>query len=853
MDQITKIKDLLKQGLVVPIVGAGVSYATAGLPGWKGLIDSGLNYAENAKADPNVISEARKLLNENKLIQSATLVKELLNAPGRPFSNWLNEILGRPKIKSSLLIESIQNLCQPIIATTNYDDLLRNVGAVQTDLALDWKQHEEIQSCLYSHRQFILHLHGIYLRPDTPIFGEDDYRKLKGQTGYKTILSQLWMQRHFLFIGCSKDGVMDEDFTTVLELMRDWFPGIQNEHFIFMLEDELGSANHWQLMKECNVHAVPLGKTYDDLSTFINKINPNVEEIARRFEQRKSLAYNGVKAILEAQPEIEIPMSVSNLIVETLGVSYYWVENDRLKIFEEALKNYNLQLHSKGQRFSNWQIVTRALINVSDLQSKIAAWAPTKQNIAAINNHEFINMGILAYRCLESCPPEMLEDIRLRHRYVIHPYYFTGYLRGFYDKAIRWKGHSGDTHIFESDDYFFENLRRIMDSLMGVLSLIPDELYDETEPAKIAKILPEEFLLFVSDKTITLRRSVLPYEIIAELPWDANLEFGDAELISLKNKKIVVGFSAQHAFYWNPLDELTATNFYTSRQGDDISNLIIVSQGEDVVVDIYTDKSRITIANFDTLVETKLAGSFSGYVFLKDLHKTFCCTEASIGTRGNCIFEFNALGEYEPRLSTIELWEQVKEIREVRAMFEQYKKDNDIIDEMEDSFYPFVVDVLLATVKWKIKDLLVIRFRIVSSDPDSVILLFIDPIAGFDKPVLKMLFPNKNCFSYDTILVDGHINFIAGYLDFGDVGDLIQYFEEIDLHDLVVSNNQPGIVAQDKLTRVKTRDMFRVTFAKPERVFVIEEGTTLHDIELPGLKNTETKIEDGIKSVYFYG
>jgi hypothetical protein len=111
---------------------------------------------------------------------------------------------------------------------------------------------------------------------------------------------------------------------------------------------------------------------------------------------------------------------------------------------------------------------------------------------------------------------------------------------------------------------------------------------------------------------------------------------------------------------------------------------------------------------------------------------------------------------------------------------------------------------------------------------------------------------NKNCFSYDTSIVNSNVNFIAGYLDFGNVGNLIQYFEKIDLSNTIIANGQPGIVAQDRLTRIKARDMFWVTFVKPDRAFVIEEGIKLHDIELPGLMNTETTIEGGINEIYSY-
>src|SRR5688572_7254747 len=143
MDHQTKIRNLLKEGMIVPVAGAGVSNATAGMPGWKGLIDMGIDYARVMKTDAVLIEEAQELSDANQLTKAAILVKRLLSAPNHPYPNWLNSIFERPVIKNRKLIESIQNLCQPFIATTNYDDLLSTIGFSPTDMVLDWTQHEQ--------------------------------------------------------------------------------------------------------------------------------------------------------------------------------------------------------------------------------------------------------------------------------------------------------------------------------------------------------------------------------------------------------------------------------------------------------------------------------------------------------------------------------------------------------------------------------------------------------------------------------------------------------------------------------------------------------------------------------------
>ncbi|MBC6112773.1 SIR2 family protein [Pedobacter fastidiosus] len=839
INYINKLKTRLAEGKVVPVVGAGVSFACAGLPNWSGLISSGLDYAESIALEKSSIQLGRELLKDWKLTEAAGIVKALLNAPNRPYINWLENTLGRPSVKSEALIESIQNLCQPIIATTNYDDLLRNVGTIETNLALDWQQHEEVQRCIAASKSFIFHLHGIYSRPDTAVFSTEDYERLKSALGYKHILQDLWMNRTFLFIGCSRDGVMDEDFSTLLKIMRDWFPNVSGEHYLLVRDDEIGSAAHQELMKECNVHMVPYGMDHESLPHFINGINPNAEVIIKRFEKRKAKVFEGLSRILVAQSGEERQSNVETFVKENLGSPHYWLDNDQLSVFDAAVENYNKLINDKQQRFRNKQLVARAIVNVVQLEKNIDLWNQSWRESTKVNNAQFINMGIFAYQALEKFSKDILRDIQLRHPNLIHPAFFEGRLKEFYLEALDWKERSGGLEEFEGDDYFFENLKRIMDSLKSVLSLSPSDLYEEKKPAKTVSQLPAKILLTLEEACVRLNEVSAPHNTLAELPWQDRLDFEDAKLIKHKDEKVVVACNALHCLRWNPCTDLEPVNFYVAKQDEKIWEIVVVEEGNDVILNVFTSRHCITIINFSETIETKLASGYGEYTRLKKSGRVFCSVAFSAGLKDNSVFEFIS-GAYVPVVSR----EQIRHFWSELIVHFPEMENQDGASEVE--FKMNFQDVTLSAVEWKQEERLVLRCRIGHDiGPPSTVLFFFDPQIGFDLPLLKVLFAHKNCFTFDSGNDGDSVNLIAGFLDYNEVGNLIQFFKAIDKSELIVADNQPGVVPQD-LIRTTTHDMFNAIYIG-QHALMLEEGRKIHEISLPGLSVKETSLSKRIK------
>ena len=845
INYIEKLKNKLAQGKVVPVAGAGVSYATASLPSWWGLVASGLDYAEDVSMDSREIARGRELLNQSKLTEAAGIVKTLLNAPKRPYVNWLEDTLGNPHVKSELLIESIQNLCQPLIATTNYDDLLRNVGTIETDLALDWQQHEEIHRCLVSERAFIFHLHGIYTRPNTAVFSEADYKRLKKAVAYKYILQDLWMNRTFLFIGCSRDGIMDEDFSTLLKLMREWFPNISGEHYLLVKDSEIGSASQRELMEECNVHMITYGSDHENLPDFINSINPNAEVIIKRYEKRKAKVFDGLSKILALQHETDRQSEVETFVRENLGAPHYWLDNDQLKVFQDAAESYNMLVNDKQQQFKNKQLIARAMVNVSQLQENIELWNQNWRSTEKINNVDYINMGIFAYQALQKFSNEVLRDIELRHPNVIHPNFFNGHLTQFYREALDWKARNGELKEFDGDDYFFENLKRIMQSLKSVLSLSPNELYEEKRPAKLAKKLDAELLILIEKSAVTLNQSIVPFKILAELPWQDRLDFTDAKLITYHNRKMIVACNSLNCMLWDPCNDLNPKIFYSAQKQDKIWEIQVIQDGDDVLLNVFTEKLCLTIANFSEVNISKLGRGFSDYVRVKWSGKTYCTVGLSPGLKQNSVFEYRS-GEYLPVVSSEMIFGYWKELGSFFPNNVHISEYTDMESKMS------LQDVTLSRVDWLDGERLVLRCRMEHKvGPSSTVLFFFDPNTGFDQPLLTILFQHKNCFTFDTGFEGEHINMIAGFLDMYETGNLIQFFEHIESSKLIIAKDQPGAIPQD-LMRTKTRDMFNAIYIDCNRALVLEEGKKIQQVSLPDLSVTEVTLPKMINTMLYY-
>lgn len=680
MEITEKIIDLLKKDEVIPVLGAGVSYATSKIPGWEGFIKQGLEFIkERNLAEEITIEETKKMLDEGDYLQSAEIMKQILNAPYHPFSDWLDNMLHEPDIHSNKLIESIRDLIAPIVLTTNYDKLFYYKYHLNSYNIFNWTNHRLIKRSINKKDDIFLHLHGIYDEPETVILSQKDYSKLNENEGYKNIISELWSNRSFIFIGCSKNGVLDEDFKTVLNFFEKWFPDLPREHYILLKNDEIVLCA--KELSRYNIIPVAYGEKHDDLPLFINKLNPNQDKKTQKLNQ----LLNEIKADFDKQlinERGELTQNQSKLtsfLQKFLPYGVFWMDSLQFATLENVFNSYNQSIQSKKEQFRSIQMYVNALIEVSKLNYYIELWNSNWGNPQVFEKTDFILYATLANEYIKKFPKEVLNDIRLKKPYVIHNYYFDGYLQGFIEryKLIQENDLFNESEYFKDDAYFFENLKRLIDSLKGILEIDAEELYQVIEPAIITSEIIKPSFLFVSSSEISLRKFTFPFDTYASVKAENGLSFVYAELMSFLDKEIIIGFNSLGVFYWNPIENLNINYFYKSSLKSsfrtvknlqkNISEELLILEGNEILI----------FQNFSIKEKIKLEIHPEDIIYFSEKKRWIFSKNLGSFGKGNIVFMY----DYDSKKSTVllstgNLWSLLYEIDIIKSWINsQNEKD----------------------------------------------------------------------------------------------------------------------------------------------------------------------------------
>lgn len=797
MTPLEQLKGLLKEDKVIPVVGAGVSFAAAGLPGWKGTIQNGLAYASARRlADNSTLIKAEGFLNDNKLTDGANLMKQILNAPGHPFADWLEDLFGNVETASSDLIDSINNLSAPIILTTNYDDLLYAKNKVYNKKIYDWSQHEETTRALIKKNELLLHLHGIYSKPKTIILSSDDYISLNREMGYKTVLQKLWSEYHFLFIGCSRDGVMDEDFSTIFKFLNEWFPGVPHSHFILMQESELEKGVHIPLAKEANVQAISYGTEHNNLPNFINEFNPNWDKAKNRLTILKNYIQEEFdKKMIVSSGKITTDSDLVNVFLkDTLPNEMHWINSSQFVIIENIWKDYNRTITNKAERFESYQTLINGLVSVSDLDDKIALWNKNWNNSSVLNDKSFVELAILAYECLKLFPKDLLEEIRHRVPSAIHDYYFSGYLSSFVNesKVIYNKKDERDKR-YDTDDYFFENLKRIISSLKGVLDLKANEVFEKIPQAVIVQNLDFPIILFVANDKISLCRDDESFSEIAILRGETNLPFKEAELVKVGNRQLVVGFTSKYCFYWNPINDLVLTQFYSFDRIAAINAVINIVKDSSLYTYVFCGGEVIEIIDFVQKTAKKLPEHLNQYIYLPSLDLTIGKKGLYGAIKGDLLYIVNKDATYKSVLNGIELWRHLEKIKPLNDWL------NKNADELWLSYtFPYVNNPIIKSMKWHDKDAILLKCGINLLKRECSIILGLDFSGGKPEILFTVCIFDKLCLGFDIVNQSGRIDLICGYLATGDYPKyLVQRIRDVSHNKVIITTDTEELIPSD--------------------------------------------------------
>ena len=815
-----KLIELLKTEKVIPFIGAGFSNSVANVPGWKSLIENGLKYALERDIDlDDLIPKAEKELKNNNFLEASEYLKELLNAPNYPFVNWIKDEFDNLTILFPELIDSVLDLNQQIIATTNYDTLLSSYNNIAKRQRFIHSEYEDALNLIKKGKEVILHLHGVYEKPNSIILSKSDYDSLNNNLGYKYFLKQLFSDYHILFIGCSRDGVMDEDFITVFNFIKEWFVNSSNQHFILLHEKEVKNKNHIRLLTECNVEAIIYGDDYSSLSPFINSINPNYKKKEEQLIKFKGLLKNELKRIAVISDEIKTNTDRLDLFLsDNLSSKYDWVDSERMKILEKLLDEFNESIFNKKEKLIFTQTIIRSVFGIAELKEKIDLWTKYGDTPEKLNPLDYISSAILAYNCLLKIPKELIEDIKFSEHSVLHPYFYDDYLGQFIREIQFLKQQKINLEQFYNDDkYLFENLKRIIDSLRSFLELNPDKLYEKIEKATISKTLPDSFITVVTNREITIRNEENLSIIYARLPLEKSFSVHKIEVIKLNDKYYIVGFNSKYCFYWQPQEDIFAKPFYYSENQSGISDIYCEQNSSSIVVKIKVGKKILEFVNFE---ESKILDLDESYYKLIQFNDGYIASKNVFSNyKGFFLFKIDSVGNPTQLLSLEELLSEVKKDKAISKLL--VAKDNFL-----EGVFNLIDNIEIKRVLFKDQELILLSTRLLFKKKSSLLILI--EISADNKIKYRNILHLKHtiCSCTDYLVDDNNLELVCGYLDINRDENVCEY---IKLNHFNVENFK---TIQIERENDDVRDILSITYINKNHIVLNEERNKLISFSL---------------------
>src|SRR5690606_21423927 len=153
------------------------------------------------------------------------------------------------------------------------------------------------------------HLHGVWDRPTSVIFGSDDYNRHGYAEAIQHLERALFTTKSLILIGFGA-GLDDPNFGKLLSWHRKTFSESAVEHFRLARDSEVATlhATHGA----DNISVVSYGASHDDLPAFIADLCPDAELPRSEVGLVRDLS-------LEAQERMSATLVADSLIAEVLG------------------------------------------------------------------------------------------------------------------------------------------------------------------------------------------------------------------------------------------------------------------------------------------------------------------------------------------------------------------------------------------------------------------------------------------------------------------------------------------------------------------------------------------------------
>lgn len=531
------LREAIRAQKVVPVMGSGVSQQTAGLPGWKGAIESALAHARTTgSARPSDCAQVQQLLDRGgDLVAAAEAVRKLLRAPHGEYSTWLKKAFGidAPAAKSGELINAIADLLCPLIATTNYDRLLSHVMPSHPE-PITWRQSMEMQAALRGEPR-VLHLHGLYSDPESVIFGNSNYDELAKDEAYKAMMSALWLERTLLFIGCSLDGIRDPDLGKLLVWACRTFRGSSYKHYALVHEGDADANHKQEFLHEWRIQLITYGPTHSDLAAKVRALNPHANLArASRLKLIEDIARGG---------GFQHDQDLKRLLDESAKRDSVQVE-DLSVVAEALLATQRVGADKQRRDLAAAQRLARSIINTADLQRESGRWRMAARSGYDGSFRDAVSQARLALKLFR---PDLLAALS-RSGVYLHAAVLSGESEHLVN-SLELASAAGEC----GTDYEFENARRILDTAQKLLGCDPERVLPV---AGAGDVLPRDFvkpcLLIARKDCLELRLLQPPYAVAGRLPHHAEMMIALAPTVQWQQATAICAWENEQVFLWDP-------------------------------------------------------------------------------------------------------------------------------------------------------------------------------------------------------------------------------------------------------------------------------------------------------------
>jgi SIR2-like domain len=247
---------------------------------WVGLLQSGIDHCvgfadfasneEGQKWAEARLAELRDPDPKSYMKVAGEIERALKDLKGERKA-WLQKAIGDLKIRDASIMEAIKGLVarfkNPVILTTNYDTLLSEALDVDD---VTWEQVDDVIKILRRDSPNVLHIHGLWSKPDTVVLGTESYEGLLQNKAAQALQQTFPILNTLIFIGCG-DGVRDDNIGALLKWYETALPE-RERHIILLPEEEARKfPNAKSLM------TVSYGQGYGELPGFLNSLMPVID------------------------------------------------------------------------------------------------------------------------------------------------------------------------------------------------------------------------------------------------------------------------------------------------------------------------------------------------------------------------------------------------------------------------------------------------------------------------------------------------------------------------------------------------------------------------------------------------